>query len=128
MNPLQNIMKEAESLVERGDRVDVICLRRGNQKGFNCVRNVNVHRVMERSHDERTSLDYLWKMLKFFALSTFLVTKLHLRKKYDVIQITSPPDFMVFTTILPKVLGAKVVLDIHDIVPEFYQRKFYLKE
>lgn len=36
------------------------------------------------------------------------------------------PDFGVFCTLIPKLLGAKIILDIHDLVPEFYQRKFGL--
>jgi glycosyltransferase involved in cell wall biosynthesis len=38
------------------------------------------------------------------------------------------PDFEVFATILPRLLGARVILDIHDIVPEFYASKFNVKE
>jgi glycosyltransferase involved in cell wall biosynthesis len=34
------------------------------------------------------------------------------------------PDFLVFTAWLPKLAGSKIILDIHDIVPEFYASKF----
>ena len=52
----------------------------------------------------------------------------HLREKYDLVHVVSPPDFMVFAGIIPKLLGAKVILNIHDIVPEFYMRKFGVNE
>lgn len=35
---------------------------------------------------------------------------------------------MIFTAIIPRVLGAKTILNIHDIVPEFYMRKFGIEE
>jgi hypothetical protein len=38
------------------------------------------------------------------------------------------PDFEVFATIFPKLQGAKIILDIHDIVPEFYAGKFHENE
>lgn len=50
---------------------------------------------------------------------------MHLFKsKYDVIHVHSVPDSEVFATIIPKILGTKIILDIHDIVPELYASKF----
>jgi glycosyltransferase involved in cell wall biosynthesis len=34
------------------------------------------------------------------------------------------PDFLVFTTIIPKLLGAKVLLDLHEPTPELWQTKY----
>lgn len=34
------------------------------------------------------------------------------------------PDFLVFSALIPKILGAKVILDIHDLMPELYAVKF----
>ena len=34
------------------------------------------------------------------------------------------PDFLVFAAVLPRLTGAKVILDVHDILPELYQGKF----
>jgi glycosyltransferase involved in cell wall biosynthesis len=52
-----------------------------------------------------------------------LATK-HGRYPYDLIHVHSVPDFEVFAALIPKIAGAKVILDIHDIVPEFYASKF----
>jgi glycosyltransferase involved in cell wall biosynthesis len=38
--------------------------------------------------------------------------------------VHSVPDFLVFAAWLPRMLGTPVVLDIHDILPEFYNSKF----
>jgi glycosyltransferase involved in cell wall biosynthesis len=37
------------------------------------------------------------------------------------------PDFLVFAAFYPRLTGAKVILDIHDIVPELYSSKFGVK-
>jgi glycosyltransferase involved in cell wall biosynthesis len=34
------------------------------------------------------------------------------------------PDFLVFSALYPKFTGAKVILDIHDVVPELFESKF----
>ena len=52
------------------------------------------------------------------------ITKKHFNDPYDLIHVHSVPDFEVFAVLIPKLLGAKIILDIHDIVPEFYASKF----
>lgn len=34
------------------------------------------------------------------------------------------PDFLVFVAILPKIFGAKIIVDMHEITPKFFQYKF----
>jgi glycosyltransferase involved in cell wall biosynthesis len=122
------IRREAEVLADRGDSVDVLCLRWKGDSRNNTVNGVNVYRIIHRTLEEKGALDYLASILKFFVLSSFWVTKLHLRKRYDVIHVHSVPDFEVLAALVPKLLGAKVILDIHDIVPEFYAQKFSVNQ
>jgi glycosyltransferase involved in cell wall biosynthesis len=49
-------------------------------------------------------------------------------KRYDLIHVTSPPDLIIFSAIIPKLFGGKVILDIHDIGPEFIMKQLQLKE
>ncbi len=37
-------------------------------------------------------------------------------------------DFLVFTAFIPKIMRVKVILDIHDLMPELYMSKFGLHE
>jgi glycosyltransferase involved in cell wall biosynthesis len=37
------------------------------------------------------------------------------------------PDFLVFAAWYPKLTGAKLILDIHDVVPELFATKFHTK-
>jgi glycosyltransferase involved in cell wall biosynthesis len=48
-----------------------------------------------------------------------------LRNRYHIIHVHNMPDFMVFAAWFPRLTGAKVMLDIHDIMPEFYASKFH---
>jgi len=41
-----------------------------------------------------------------------------------VIQFHTLPDFIIFAGIIPKICGAKLLLDMHEIMPEFYMSKF----
>ncbi len=52
------------------------------------------------------------------------LTRQHHRVRYDVIHVHNVPDFLVFAAWYPKWTGAKLILDIHDIVPELFKDKF----
>jgi glycosyltransferase involved in cell wall biosynthesis len=62
--------------------------------------------------------------LKFFFRCFFRTASLHLRRRYAVVHVNNMPDFFVFCALLPKVMGAKVVLDIHDPMPNTFSSKF----
>jgi glycosyltransferase involved in cell wall biosynthesis len=54
----------------------------------------------------------------------WFLAKRQMKARYDVIHVHSVPDFEVFATVIPWLMGARIILDIHDIVPEFYASKF----
>jgi glycosyltransferase involved in cell wall biosynthesis/peptidoglycan/xylan/chitin deacetylase (PgdA/CDA1 family) len=118
------VMRYAEALAKRGDEVDVFSLREKGQPEFGVIRGVNVHRIQERVRDEKGKLDYLRRLARFFVKSAAVLTRKHMKNPYKLIHVHSVPDFQVFSTALAKLSGAKVILDIHDIVPEFYASKF----
>lgn len=122
------VMRYAEALAGRGDQVDVVSLRRNNKTLVETVNGVRVHRIQKRDINERGKLSYLGRMLRFLVQSSWFLAQRHLRQPYDLIHVHSLPDFEVFATFLPKLRGAKVILDIHDIVPEFYASKFGVSE
>ena len=120
------VTRYAEALAQRGDQVDVVALRRGPaMPETELMAGVNVHRLQTRAgKNERTKLDFLWPLLRFLVVSSLWVRKSHRQKPYDLIHVHNIPDFMVFAAWYPKLKGAHVLLDIHDIVPEFYGSKF----
>jgi glycosyltransferase involved in cell wall biosynthesis len=122
------VRRYAEALAKRGDQVDAIALQRGDQPAFEVIQGVRVHRIQRRVIDETGPLSYLLKLLLFFFRSAWFLAKSHLREPYDLIHVHSVPDFEVFATLLPRLMGARVILDIHDIVPEFYASKFKVGE
>lgn len=118
------VIRYAETLAKRGDQVDVIALRKKGQPYCEVTNGVRVFRIQERVKNEKRNLDYLTRLMRFFFLSGALVTRKHLENPYDLIHVHSVPDFEVFAALVPKMSGAKIILDIHDIVPEFYASKF----
>jgi glycosyltransferase involved in cell wall biosynthesis len=118
------VLRYAESLALRGGHVDVISLRKEGQSPRGELNGVQVFRIQKREYDEKRKSDYFFKILLFWFRSMFLLSMKHLRRRYDVIHVHSVPDFLVFTAWLPKITGSGIILDIHDLVPEFYASKF----
>jgi glycosyltransferase involved in cell wall biosynthesis/peptidoglycan/xylan/chitin deacetylase (PgdA/CDA1 family) len=118
------VMRYADTLAERGDKVDVIALRKKGQAEFEVMNSVNIYRVQERALDERSKFSYVSRLLRFFYNSSMFLSKQHIKNPYQLIHVHSLPDFEVFAGMFPKLLGATLILDIHDILPEFYASKF----
>ena len=118
------VRQYARALVERGDEVDFIGLRKETQATEDIVEGVHLYRIQGREYDEKGKISYLFKLLRFLTSSALLLSRKHLHKRYDLVHIHSVPDFLVFAAWLPRLTGAKIVLDIHDVVPEFYATKF----
>ncbi len=122
------VMQYANALRGRGDTVDIFALGREGSARFEVIDGTNVYRLQTRKINEKTRLSYLIRILKFLFTCSFVVAKQHLSKRYDVIHVHSVPDFLVFSAIVPKMFAARVILDIHDILPEFYASKFNLSK
>jgi len=118
------VLQYAKVLAERGDSVDVFAIRREGTPSFEVMDGVEVYRIQRRKVNERGRFGYLVRILLFLLRAAFLLTKKQLSKPYDVVHVHSVPDFLVFAALVPKLLGARVILDIHDILPEFYASKF----
>lgn len=118
------VMRYAETLAKRGDHVDIYALRRGDLPDNEVISGVHVHRLQGRLVNERNRFSYFWRLTMFFLRAFLQVSRSDAREKCDLFHVHSVPDFLVFTTLIPRLRGTPVILDIHDILPEFYASKF----
>jgi glycosyltransferase involved in cell wall biosynthesis len=118
------VMRYAETLAAYGDRVDVIALRSPDGAQESTINGVNLFGIQTRIQNESGKASYLYRLLKFLVRSSWVLWRRHRTIKYDLIHVHSVPDFLVLAAFLPKLTGAKVILDIHDVLPELYASKF----
>jgi len=119
------VRRYAETLARRGDQVDIIALRGGQfSKPVENINGVTVHRIQGREYNEPHKWVYAWRLSRFLIKSSFILSRLHERNRYDVIHVHNMPDFLVFAAWYPKLTGAKIILDVHDMVPELFANKF----
>jgi glycosyltransferase involved in cell wall biosynthesis len=118
------VEREARSLVSRGYSVDVICLRYEGESATAIEDNVRVYRLPVKRHRNSGVWVQFWEYLAFFALAFLKLSLLDRTRRYKTVQVHNLPDFLVFAALVPKLRGAKVVLDLHDLMPEFYAARF----
>ncbi|HJU09242.1 MAG TPA: glycosyltransferase family 4 protein [Candidatus Binataceae bacterium] len=115
------VKRHAEALVARGDTVDVICLAPDQAAEFN---GVNLIALPVPRFRGSLKSGYLRAYLGFFIRASLIAAKLNSRKRYDAVIVCTMPDAAVVTALIPKLLGSRVLLDIHDTMPELYLEKF----
>jgi glycosyltransferase involved in cell wall biosynthesis len=115
------VKRHAEALAQRGDHVDVICLADAQLRSGNGVRTIGIE--MPRYHgSSRTA--YARSYARFFAGATAAAIRLHRVQRYDAVIVCSIPDAVVLCAAPLKLFGSRVILDVHDTMPELYRDKF----
>ena len=118
------VRRYVEFLVEKGYEVDVIALRKRGEEPVHRGNGITTFRIMERRSDEKGILNYAFNLLMFFFKGTFVLLSRHRKVRHKIIHVHNVPDFLVFMGAVPKWRGAKLILDIHDILPECFCQKF----
>ncbi|MCP4990667.1 MAG: glycosyltransferase [Colwellia sp.] len=119
------VRREAEALIEKGFSVDVICLQSGSDKKEEVISDVTVYRLPIK-RERKGKFFYMYLYFKFFMLAFFKLNVCNLKKHYNIIHIHNMPDFLVFSALIQKLMGVKIILDLHDPMPEVYMSKYYL--
>jgi glycosyltransferase involved in cell wall biosynthesis len=122
------VRRKAEALVSAGYAVDVLALRaaREGQSSY-ILSGVQVHTISLGK--QRGSLGrYVFEYLAFLVWAAVKMIRLNKRRQYAVVDTNNLPDFLVFAAFWPKLKGAKVVFDMHEITPEFFMSKYQVDD
>jgi len=114
------VQREAMALLEHGFEVTVMCLRNDGEPRREEVDGVSILRLPVKRHRGSGFGAQLFEYLLFFSLVSITLTAVHLRRRFDTIQVHNLPDFLVFAALVPRLMGTPVILDLHDLMPEFF--------
>ena len=113
------VRRKAEALVDAGYGVDVIALRSEHSPSPHYQLNgVNVY-SFSLGKKRGSLFRYIFEYTAFFLLAFWKLRQLMRQKHYDMIDVNNLPDFLVYAAAQAKRRGARVVLDMHEITPEF---------
>lgn len=115
------VKRHAEALAERGDRVDAITLAEGRTGLINGVNVIGLELPRYRG-SSRSS--YVQSYLKFFMMAARKALELSRERPYDLAIVCTMPDAAILAALPLRRRGTKLVLDVHDTMPELYRDKF----
>jgi glycosyltransferase involved in cell wall biosynthesis len=115
----RNLRRSAETLVKEGYEVDVVCVGFKGQRKRETMNGVNIYRIYFSYHRDNIFW-YLFDYFAFFTLSFLKLTWLTIKHRYDVIEVHTMPDFLVFVALFPKLLGSKVILYMFENTTQLF--------
>jgi glycosyltransferase involved in cell wall biosynthesis len=115
--------RTADVLVRQGMSVDYICVADGKAPWREKTNGINVFRV-PINHQRGGKLGYAYQYLAFILASAAILAARSRRHRYDLVFVNNMPDILVVSALLPKIFGAKVILDLHDPMPELMMTIF----
>lgn len=113
------VRREAEALVEFGNNVEVVALREPAMPPRSTGRGVKVIQLPLKRR-RNTPFGYIFGYISFVLLAAVYVSILHIQRRFDIIHVHNMPDFVVICGAFPKLLGARLLLDVHDPMPELF--------
>jgi glycosyltransferase involved in cell wall biosynthesis len=120
--------RAAEALAVEGASVEVICLKETeDEPRHETFNGVNVTRIFLRRRPGG-KLSYALRYVLFTLLSGIILAWRTFKRRYDLVHVHSMPDVLVLSALAPKLLGAKIILDLHDPMPELMMTIFALPE
>jgi glycosyltransferase involved in cell wall biosynthesis/peptidoglycan/xylan/chitin deacetylase (PgdA/CDA1 family) len=119
------VRREVAALLDAGHTVDVIGVGEPGEPGRRRSGALTVYNLPSALRSVGGSASgYVLRYGAFLLLAGLLSGALHMRRRYALVQVHSLPDVLVFAALIPKLLGARVVLDLHEMMTEFFGAKF----
>lgn len=106
-----------EALLAEGMSVDLICLAEAHPPGLEQRAGLTIRRI-PLAHTRGGFTQYAYNYLAFILISAFYLTCGLRQGRYHLVHVHNMPDVLVFCALIPKLFGAKVILDQHDPMPE----------
>lgn len=119
--------RAAEALLREGMSIDLICEADERLPRRETLGALDVTRIPVR-HYRGGALSYAYQYSTFIAISAFILAWRMLRKRYDLIYVHNMPDILVISALIPRLFGARVILDQHDPMPELMMAIFKKSE
>jgi len=121
------VRRKAAALVANGYSVDVIALRPHGGVPLYSADGVEI-RTINLGKKRGTLIRYAFEYVTFFLWALARVSWQMVRRRYIAVDVNTLPDFLVFAAAPAKWMGATVILDMHEIMPEFYMSKYRATE
>jgi len=121
----RRVWQEARALRDAGNEVVVICPRmRGFHQPYELLDGIHIYRHWI-SEEAGQVTGFLREYASALLGEMRLAWRVWRRHRPAVIHLCNPPDLLFLVALPYKVLfGARIIYDVHDLVPEMFEAKF----
>lgn len=118
------VAAEVRAAVAAGFEVDVIALGGESCPGTGAAEGARYYRL-PIDHVHGAGLGTMVKeYLGFTLLAGWKAARLSAGRRYDIVQVHNPPDFLVLAAAVPRLLGAPIIFDVHDLASDMFHMRF----
>lgn len=118
------VAREAAVARDRGFEVDVLAMRRSGEPAEETVDGVRVSRLPLSHRRDAGFAGMVVEYVAFTSAAILVAAVRQLRRRYEVVHVHNPPDFLVAAALLPRLLGARVIFDVHDLSTHMFATRF----
>jgi glycosyltransferase involved in cell wall biosynthesis len=119
--------RAVDALINEGMRVDLICEGEEKSPKRELLDYLKITRIPIK-HRRGGVLSYAYQYFAFILSSAAILAWRSVRTRYDLVYVHNMPDILILSALLPKLFGAKIILDQHDPMPELMRTIFNLDE
>jgi glycosyltransferase involved in cell wall biosynthesis len=116
--------RAARAAAGEGYRVDVIALRGEGEPIHERFAGITVWRLPIRHRRGAPIAIMALEYCSFTILSGLWALALRARGKIAVVEVHSPPEFLILAGLLPRLLGARLLLDVRDLSSHLWEARF----
>lgn len=113
--------------MNEGMEVDLLCLADEKSAAREATGRLQVRRI-PIEHKRGGAVAYAYNYSAFILICGAILAIRCIRRRYDLVYIHNMPDVLVLSALVPKALGAKVIIDLHDPMPELMRTIYRLEE
>ena len=119
------VARQARAASAAGYEVDVICMRRPGEPRYEILDGIRIHRLPLEHERGIGFRAIVYEYVGFTLLAAWTLWGLVRRRRYRVVHVHNPPDFLLLAALPAKlVFGARLAFDVHDLAPDMFAERF----
>ena len=122
--PESRVSRESAAALDMGFEVDIIATRRKGEAPSEVLDGAMVTRLPVGHFQGAGLARMLGEYFAFTALAAGVVAGRTISRRYDIVHVHAPPDFLIVSALIPRLFRSRVILDVHDRSPDMFSMRF----
>jgi len=118
------VVRAARVALREGYEVDVVATRQPGELPHERVAGVQVIRLPVAHSMGGGMRQLVREYIGFSLCACARLARLARTRRYGVVHVHNPPDFLVAAALIPRLFGSRIIFDIHDLSSDMFHMRF----